>query len=75
MTNKHSAARTVAEQPCDISPCFMSFRKIANHVTRDDIPNVGLAKKTFASLKERGVLDLVNKKESALVLDSYRTNW
>ena len=62
-TNKHSAARTAVEQPCDVSPCFMSFRKIANHVARGSMPTVGLVvtiEKIFANLKERGVLDLVD---------------
>ena len=75
-SNKHSASRTAVEQPCDISPCFRSFRKLANGTSRDDVPAVGLQKKVkikFAELKQKGILDLSEKKESALLdfLGSY----
>jgi len=70
VSNKHNASRTAVEQPCDLSLCFMSFRKLANGTTRDDVPAVVLqlkVKNNFAELKVAGTLDLGEKKESALV--------
>ena len=34
ITNTHSISRTAVEQPYDMYPCFMSFRKLANVITR-----------------------------------------
>jgi len=58
-------SRTSVEQPCNLSPCFISFRKLANGTTQDDILAVGLQlkmKKKFAELKAAGSLDLAEKK-------------
>ena len=34
ISNKHSAAGTAFEQPCNLSPCFMNLRKLSNTTTR-----------------------------------------
>ena len=54
ITNKHSAARTAVEKPCDLPLCFMSLRTLSNHSTRSDLPAVGLQRKIknkFTQLK------------------------
>ena len=42
VSNKNSVARTGVEQPCNLCPCFMSFRKISNSATRNNISAIGL---------------------------------
>ena len=78
ITNKHSASRTAVEQPCDRGPCFRSFRKISNRVTRDDIPATGLQAKVhskFIDLHKNGILMLAPLKSGALIdfIGSYPT--
>ena len=70
ITNKHSASRTAVEQPCDLCPCFMSFRQISKSITRSDIPAVGLQKKIkdkFLELSEKEELELAPLKQKALI--------
>ena len=70
VSNKQSTSRTAVEHPCDLSPYFMSFRKLANGTTRENAPVVSLqlkAKKKFAELKAAVTIDFIEKKASALI--------
>jgi len=70
ITNKYSTAHTIVDQPCDLSPCFLSFRKLVNGIPCDDIPEIGLQmkiKSKFTGFNSKGILKLKYKKEAALV--------
>ena len=70
ISNKNSAVCTAVEQPCDLSQCFISLRKLANTTICSNIPSIGLQekiKRKLAELKESGELSLMSIKESALL--------
>ena len=70
LSNKHSAFKTAAEQLCNLSPCFMTIRRLANGITCDNIPSIRLTqlvKNNFYKLKKSGVPDLAPKREVALL--------
>ena len=70
ISSKHNAARTAVEQPCDLSPCFISLRKLSNTITHSNIISIGLQEKIkakFTELKEKGELSLSTTKEGVLI--------
>ena len=60
ITNKHTVTRTAVEKSYDISPYLISFHRIIQSVTRDDISAGGLQMKMQQKIEEMNKLGLLN---------------